>query len=100
MLLGSRGKLVAELELQAHQRLALELPDALTGEAELLADRLERRGLTREAEAELDDPPLPLRQLGDRAPDALAPDRLDGPLGRVDGRLAGEQLAERRVAVA
>src|SRR3954452_20220404 len=92
-------ELVAELELQAHERLALELPDALTGEAELLADRLERRGLAREAEAELDDPPLPLRQLGDRALHALAPNRLDGFLGRVDGGLVGEQVAELRVAV-
>src|SRR6478609_414415 len=92
-------ELVAELELQTHQRLALELTDALTGEAELLADRLERRGLAREPEAELDDPPLPLRQLRDGALDALAPDGLDSLLGGIDRRLVGEQVAELGVAV-
>src|SRR3954463_2135100 len=82
-------ELVAELELQAHQRLTLELTDALTGEAELLADRLEGRGLAREAGKAPDDQPVPLRQLGDRALDALAPNRLDGFLGRVEGGLVG-----------
>ena len=97
--LRSPDELVAELELQAVERLGLELADALARQAELLADRLERRGLAAEAEAELDDPALPLGQVGDRALDALAPDCVDGLLGRVDRRLVGEQVAELGVAV-
>jgi hypothetical protein len=42
------------------QRLAFELSHALAGQVELVADRLERPGLALEAEAELEDPALPL----------------------------------------
>jgi hypothetical protein len=52
-------ELVAELELQPLKRLGFELAHTLAREAELLADRLERGGLAAEAEAQLDDAPLP-----------------------------------------
>src|SRR5437588_648172 len=90
---------VAELQLEPRQGVALELADALARQAELLADRLERGRLGLEAEAELDDPPLPLGQVRDRALDALPAHRLHGLLGRIDRRLVGEQIAELRVAV-
>src|SRR3954469_17986579 len=81
------------------ERLRLELADALPRQPELLADRLERGGLAVEAEAELDDPALPVRQVGDRALDALAAHRVHGLLRRVERRLVREQVAELGVAV-
>src|SRR5690349_22024844 len=81
------------------KRLGLELAHALARQAELLADRLERRGLAAEAEPKLDDPPLPLGQVGDRTLDALAAHRVDGLLGRIRGRLVGEEVAELGVAL-
>src|SRR4051812_24986039 len=97
--LGCPDELVAELELQPVERLGLELADALARQPELLADRLERCGLAAEAEPELDDPPLPLGQIGHRALNALAAYRVDGLLGRVRGRLVGEEIAELGVAL-
>src|SRR3954454_123687 len=81
------------------ERLRLELADALPRQPELLADRLQRGGLAVEAEPELDDPALPLRQVGDRPLGALAANRVDGLLGGVERRLVGEQVAELGVAV-
>ena len=92
-------ELVAERKLQPRQGVALELADTLPRQPELLADRLERGRLGVEAEAELDDPALPLGQVGDRALDALPAHRLDRLLGGIDRRLVGEQVAELRVAV-
>ena len=97
--LGGEDELVAERELEPREGVALELPDALPRQAELLADRLERGGLGVEAEAQLDDAPLPLGQVRDRALYALPADRLDSFLGGIDRRLVGEQVAELRVAV-
>ena len=50
----------SELVLELRQRLGLELAHPLAGDAELLADRLERRRLAVDAEAQLDDPTLTL----------------------------------------
>ena len=97
--LRGEDELVAERELEPRESVALELPDALPRQAELLADRLERRRLRLEAEAQLDDPALPLGQIRDRALDALAADRLDRFLGGIDRRLVGEEIAELGVAV-
>src|SRR5581483_5838190 len=77
----------------------LDLADALAGQAELLADRLERsRAFTDEAEAKLDHVPLAGRQVRDR----LA----YGEVAERGGRLllgrrarAGDQVAKRCVAV-
>ncbi len=43
------------------ERLPLELADALARQVELVPDRLERPRLALEAEAQLEDPPFPLR---------------------------------------
>src|SRR3954470_10633440 len=85
--LGGEDELVAERELEPRESVALELPDALPRQAELLADRLERCRLRLEAEAQLHDPALPLGEVGDRALNALAANRLDRFLGGIDRRL-------------
>src|ERR1700758_2538401 len=59
--LGGEDELVAERQLEPGESSALELPDALARQAELLADRLQRGRLGVEPEPELDDPALPLR---------------------------------------
>src|SRR5919201_1334459 len=76
------------------ERLALELPDALARQVELVADRLERPRLALEAEPQLEDPPLALRECVERAPDALPAERLLGLVERVGGLPVGEQVAE------
>src|SRR3954462_1584155 len=96
--LGGEDELVAEGELEPRKSVALELPDALARQAELLADRLERGRLGLEAEAELDDAPLTLGQIRHRALHALPADRLDRFLGGINRGLVGEQVAELRVA--
>src|SRR3954466_11787459 len=96
--LGGEDELVAERELEPREGVALELPDALPRQAELLADRLERGGLGFEAEAKLDDAPLPLGQVRDGALDALPADRLDRLVGGIGRRLVGEQGAQLRGA--
>src|SRR3954452_14547253 len=96
--LGGEDELVAERELEPRESVALELPDALPRQAQLLADRLERGGLGLEAEAKLDDAPLALRQIRDRALDALPADRLDCLFGGIDRRLVGGPVGELRVA--
>src|SRR5207248_5671711 len=88
--LGRAGQLVVRAELHAQLRLepshgvALELAYPLAGEAELLADRVERPGLALEAEPQLENSRLALAELGDRRADRLAAERLAGFLGRVD----------------
>src|SRR3954463_1957888 len=60
------------------ESLALELPDALARQVELVADRLERPRLALEAEPQLEDPPLALGQRVERlwdAPPSKAPPR-------------------------
>src|SRR5262249_7197256 len=76
-----RRRVLGRRRLQVAQRsepcqsLALELPDPLSGQVELVADRLERPRLALEAEAELQDPALALRQRVERAADALLAQR-------------------------
>src|SRR6266540_3833695 len=54
------------------ERLRLDLPDPLPGDAELPPDLLERPRLpVRQAEPELDDPPLPGRQRGEDRDDVI-----------------------------
>ena len=61
--LGSSGEIRIELGGQRRHRCGLELAHPLAGEPELLADRLERRSLAVEAEAQLEHAALPLGQL-------------------------------------
>src|ERR671938_337459 len=83
------------------ERLALELADARPRQVELVADRLERPRLALEAEPQLEDPSLALRERVERLPNVLPPQRLlrlvellDREAGRlrqlVLGRLATE----------
>ena len=69
-------------------------PNPLPADAELLAYRLDRNGLTVEAEAKLEHPPLGLRQHGQRAANLLPPNRLRRLLGRVAGVGVDEQVAQ------
>src|SRR5436309_8858591 len=84
---------------QAGECLAFELPDALAGQVELVADRLERPGLAFEAEAQLEDAAFPLREGVESAPDALAPQRLLRLVERIGGLAVGEQVAELALVV-
>src|SRR6266542_4214616 len=63
---------VLQLAREPLECVALELANALAGDPELAADRLERHRLVAEAEAELDDPALAVRELGQRSPDGEA----------------------------
>src|SRR2546423_7433110 len=84
--------------LELLQRVVLDLADALSRYAEGSADLLERARLfARQAEAELDHLPLPLRQRGQCVLDVLAPERKRCLLVR---RLRGvvlDEVAELRV---
>src|SRR3954449_5248195 len=84
---------------EPRQRLALELPDALARQVELMADRLERPRLALEPEAELEDAPLALGQRVQRLPHALPAQRLLGLVERVRGFAVGEQVAELALVV-
>src|SRR5262245_12974097 len=74
--------------------LTFELADALAGQIELVADRLERPRLAVEAEPQLEDAPLALRKRVERTPDALPAKRLLGLLERVRSLPVGEEVAE------
>src|SRR6266516_1567185 len=91
--LGSDGLELAQRG-QPRQRLALELPDALAGQVELVADRLERPRLALEAEAQLEDAPFPLGQGVEGPADTLAEERLLGLVERVGSLAVGEEIAE------
>src|SRR5581483_4965480 len=73
--------------------------DALAREIELVADRLERPGLALEAEAQLQDPPLPLRERVERAADALLAQRLLRLVERIRGLAVGEEIAQLALVV-
>src|SRR5215210_272568 len=88
--LGGEGQLVLELR----ESLGLELAHALARDAELLADRLQRLRLAADAEAQLDDPALPLGQRRDRPPHLATPNRVDSLVLGADGRVVAEQVAE------
>src|SRR6266536_5920232 len=82
------------------ERGVLDLPDPFAGEAEGSADLIERPRLTVvEAEAQLDDAALALRQRGERLPEILA---LQRERGYVEGRLGQrvfEEVSELRIAL-
>ena len=78
---------------EPRERPALELADALAGEIELVPDRLERPGLALEAEAELEDAPLALRERVERAADALLAQRLLRLVERVGGLAVGKEVS-------
>src|SRR5205823_10510894 len=91
--LGGPGQAL-ELVAEPVERAPLELADALARQAEVLADRLQRHRLAVEAVPELEDPPLPLRELRDRLPDDVAPIRVRRLLGRVGRGRVAEEVAE------
>src|SRR5215210_823027 len=82
------------------ERPRLDLADALAGQAELAADRLERRGVAVavQAVAPLDDLTLALRQLRHGAPQHVLLEA-DGQLLLGLGVVRRHQLAERGAAV-
>ena len=85
--------------LRGGERVPLDLADALAREPELRSDRLERRGFAVEAEAQLEQAPLALRERCHRAPHSLAPHGVDGLLGGIACQRVGEELADLAVAV-
>src|SRR5581483_960695 len=84
---------------EPRERLALELAHPLARQVELLADRLERPRLALEPEAELEDPPLPLRQRVERLAHALPAKRLLGLVEGIGGLAVREQVAELALVV-
>src|SRR5690606_21194420 len=85
---------------QLGERAGLELADPLAGEPEVAADVVEGAGLTvEEAEPQLEDDPLPLRQAGDDVEQLLAGEALGGDLHRVVGVAVLDEVAELGVAV-
>src|SRR5207248_3571143 len=84
---------------EPRQRLALELPDALARQVELVADRLERPRLALEAEPQLEDPPLPLGERVQCLPHALPAERLLRLVERIGGLAVGEEIAELALVV-
>src|SRR6476660_55390 len=72
---GRDGLKIAERR-EPGERLALELPDALARQVELVADRLERPRLALEPEPQLEDAPLALRERVERFPNTLPTKRL------------------------
>src|SRR5581483_6077064 len=69
--------------LELLQRVVLDLPDPLAGDAERAPDLLERaRRLAVQAEAELDDLPLAFGERAERLLDVLAPELERGRLER------------------
>src|SRR5207247_784004 len=96
--LGRYGDQIAKRP-EPGQRLTFELADALARQVQLVPDRLERPRLAIEAEAKLEDPPLPLRERVERAPHALPAERLLGLVERVGGLAVGEEVAELALVV-
>src|SRR3954471_1365714 len=91
--LGSQAGELAQC-CEPRQCLAFELPDALARQVELVADRLERPRLALEAEPQLEDAPLALRQSVECLADVLAAERLLRLVERVRGLAIGEEVAE------
>ena len=94
---GERGEVPQRGE--ARERLAFELADSLARQVELVPDRLERPGLALEAEAQLENAPLALRQRVERTPDTLLAQRLLGLVERIRGLAVGEEVAELALVV-
>src|SRR5581483_1215202 len=82
--------------LELLERVVLDLPDALTRDAERAADLLERpRRAAAEPEAQLDHLALALGQRAERVLDVLAPERELRGVERRLGRLVLDEVAER-----
>src|SRR6266566_1027578 len=94
-----RGGLEIAQRGEPGESLALELPDPLAGQVELVTDRLQRPRLALEAEAKLEDPALPLGQSVERAADSLLAQRLLGLVERIGGLAVGEEIAELALVV-
>src|SRR5207253_6699079 len=71
-----------------------ELSNALARQVQLVPDRLERPGLAFEAEAQLEDAALALRQRVERTPDTLPAKRLLGFLERIRGVAVREEISQ------
>jgi len=84
---------------QPRQRLALELPDTLARQVELMADRLERPGLALEPEPELENAPLPFGECIERLADVLLAQRLLGLVERIGRFAVGKEIAELTLVV-
>ena len=85
--------------LKTRQRPRLDLAYTLSGEAELLADRLERPLLARKAEPQLEHAPVGLLEPFDCASNLEALQRLVGLVGGIDRAAVGEEVAELAVTV-
>src|SRR5438128_9892913 len=84
--------------LELLQRVVLDLPDPLAGDAERTPHLLERtRLLALEPEAQLDHLPLALRQRRERVLDVLAPERELGSVVRRLRSLVLHEVPERRL---
>src|SRR6266566_3452165 len=94
-----RGGLEIAQRRQPGKSLALELTDPLTGQIELVPDRLQSPRLAVEAEAKLQDPALPLGQSVERAADSLLAQRLLGLVERIRRLAVGEEIAELALVV-
>src|ERR671911_319883 len=95
---GSDGDEVAQ-RTEARERLALELPHALTREVQLVTDRLERPRLALEPEAQLENAALPLGKRVECLAHTLASQRLLGLVERVRCLAVREQIAELALVV-
>src|SRR5204863_4298596 len=84
---------------EARQRLTLELPDALARQVELVADRLERPRLALEAEPQLEDPPLALRESVECSADSLPAERLLGLVEGIGGLAVCEEVTKLALVV-
>src|SRR6266511_5125742 len=88
---------------QRHERCergVLDLPNTFAGEAQGLADLIERPRLTTvEAEAQLDDTSLARRQRGERLSDVLALQRERGHVEGRLGQLVFDEVSELRVVL-
>src|SRR5262245_11050997 len=85
---------------QLGERFRLDLADALAGDAELLADLLERAHLAVvEPEAQAHDLPLPVVELLERLDDRLGEQRAGGGGGRGDGGGILDEVAEEAVVL-
>src|SRR3954464_12328786 len=85
---------------QLAQRLGLDLPDALAGDAELAPDLLQRaEAAILQPEAELDDPALAVGQALERVADLALEELLRGQVERRGHRLVFDEVAEEGVAV-
>src|SRR5262245_9694931 len=85
--------------LQLGECVTLDLPHTLAADLQLPADLLERGRLTVEAEAQLEDTTLSLREVADSFAHRACTQCLGRLALRVEGVRVGEQIAELALAV-